>query len=98
MRFTLDKRFTCVQEWGNRKPEWHWHAYRRHMVRRREQAARLAGYARRWRRMVVRITNERRRRRMSIDRAAQLLGVTVADILAACEGPSPTMAQVMNDD
>lgn len=50
MKFTRDKRFWDEHEWGNRKPEWHWHAYRRHMVRRREQACELASSAR-WRRV-----------------------------------------------
>ncbi len=50
MKFTRDKRFWDEQEWGNRKPEWHWHAYRRHMVRRREQACDLASGSR-WRRV-----------------------------------------------
>lgn len=50
MKFTRDKRFWDEQEWQNRKPEWHWHAYRRHMVRRREQACDLASGAR-WRRV-----------------------------------------------
>ncbi len=26
MKFTRDKRFWDEHEWGNRKPEWHWHA------------------------------------------------------------------------
>ena len=46
MKFTRDKRFWDEHEWGARKPEWHWHAYRRHMVRRREQACELASSAR----------------------------------------------------
>ena len=47
-RFTRDRRYWDEQEWGARKPEWHWHAYRRHMLARRRQAcilARKASYA-----------------------------------------------------
>jgi len=46
---TLDRRYTDEQEWGNRKPEWHWHAYRRHMVRLRRHACALARKVK-WRR------------------------------------------------
>ena len=42
IRFTRDRRLLDEQEWGARKPEWHWHAYRRHMLARRLQACKLA--------------------------------------------------------